>query len=195
MSLTLLVEKEHHDNYPANLSWVSFLKYYAKRYEVATPYVLNRQFIYSFKEGNHIPAIDNLFIQEINKRKLANPAMNFWFCAIPASKAQKTQMRFQQFCQRISAVTKINNGYTMLQNKEDRAEIHIGGSRDYSKVISSIAFNQISGKNILLCDDVATLGRSFRVVSAHLMQLGAKSVFGIMLAKTHWLEEDNAFTI
>jgi len=159
------------------------------------PYVLNRQFIYSFKEGNAMPAIDNLFIKEINNRKLVNPGKEFWLCCIPASKVQRSHTRLRQFCQRIATSSQINNGYDMVQPNKDRLEVHIGASRDYSQILSCIDFKQIEGKYILLCDDVATTGKTFRLVGNHLMRLGAKKVFGIMLAKTHWLEEDNAFTI
>ena len=96
------------------------------------------------------------------------------------------------FCQRLAVRTSVNNGYTMLTANQDRPEVHkgTGGKRDYSKVLEAINFSQVSGKNIILVDDVVTKGRSFRIIANHLMALGANCVHGIILAKTHWPEEE-----
>ena len=185
------IEREQFDNYPHNLSWVTFMRYYPVRYDVSAEYNFNRQFVFGFKDGNSIPAIDQLFIKEIQQRKAAQSGANFWLCTIPASSIAKTQNRFQHFCHRVSGGASVNNGFMLLQCKEDRPEVHIGSGngRDYSRVLSSIQFGQVSGKNILLCDDVATMGKSYRIVARHLIELGATSVYGMMLAKTHWQNE------
>lgn len=186
----MLVEIEHHNNYPAPLGFKTFIKYYPTRYEVSRDYQDNRRVVYSFKDGAIIPAVDTLFTQAISDLKNQNRGKSFWLCTIPSSTIDRTNERYRDFCSRISNMASVNNGFSMLMPKEDRDEVHAGGTRNYDRVLSSIQFDpNIRGKNIILIDDVITTGKSFRLISTKLRQLGASSVYGIVLAKTHWLEE------
>jgi len=185
----MIIENELHNNFPNNLGFKTFLKYYPIKFDVSQDYRDNRTAVYRFKDGYENINVDNLFITAINEFKRNKNYLNYWLCVIPASTIIKTQSRFEDFCERISDATDVNNGYDLIEPIEDRDEVHLGGHRNYSHILESLEFGEITGKHIILLDDVVTVGRSFRIISNHLITLGARSVNGIMLAKTHWLEE------
>lgn len=188
------IEIEHHNNFPSPFGFKTFLKYYPTRYEVSEDYRDNRRVVYSFKDGDQLSYVDDLFVKAINELKTLKKNIPFWLCTIPSSTIERTESRYSDFCERVSTKSAIHNGYNLLTPIENRDEVHKGGKRNYDHVLSCIKFNtSISGKNIILIDDVITTGKSFRLISAKIKQMGASSVFGIMLAKTHWLEDDNDF--
>jgi predicted amidophosphoribosyltransferase len=184
------IEFEMHNGFPGNLGYATFIKYFPTRFNVEEKYKANRKIVYDFKEGNYNSIVDDLFIKAINSMLNQTQKTKFWFCPIPSSTISTTQNRFHDFCDRISNKTGINNGYSLIQSSANRNQVHIGDNRDYSKVINCINFNSISGKNILLCDDVVTTGKSFKLIANHIMSLGANSVRGLMLAKTHWIGDE-----
>lgn len=185
------IEIEKHNGFPSNLGFMTFLKYFPPRFQVETKYKSNRTVVYNFKDGVYNNMVDALFINYINSMLNTTQKSNHYFCIIPSSSILGTQNRFYSFCNRVSNNSGINNGYSLIQPSENRPTIHGSDHRDYSKVISSLNFNSIAGKNILLCDDVITTGKSYRLIANHLMSLGALSVRGLMLAKTHWLSSEN----
>jgi len=185
------IEVEHHDNFPNQNGFKSFLKYFPTRFSVDQEYKENRRIIYAFKDGDEIEEVDNLFINAIInlKGRIGNPEL--WICPIPASQIERNRRRYFQFCQRISTSSNTRNGFNLISPIEDRGEIHLGASRNYDTVLSSLRFDVgVSNKKIILIDDVITTGRSFRIISRQLQRLGASAVYGIMLAKTHWLSQD-----
>lgn len=183
----MLVEIETHRNFPSSGGFKTFLKYYPSRYDVSSEYENNRQAVYSFKGGEEIPQVDQLFADAIKHLKQIKNNIPFWICPIPSSTLERTIARYQNFCLRVSNLASTNNGYNLLKPIQDRPEIHIGQKRVYDNVLNSIEFSSnINGKNIILVDDVITTGKSYKIISDHLQSIGARSVFGLMLAKTYW---------
>jgi len=180
------IEIEIHVNYPDHLGFKTFMKYYAKRYIVSQEYDNNRSTIFNFKGGAINTQVDHLYVNAINELKQKYPNCEFWLCPIPASNVVENKNRFEDFINRVSGQSQIKNGYSLLQAIRDRPKVHVGGARDYSQLLECTSFNNISGKNIILCDDVATIGRSYRTFANHLHSLGAAYVVGIFLGKTHW---------
>ena len=184
------VEIENHDGYPQNFGFKSFLKYFPTRYSVSHEYQENRQIVYSFKDGTEIPAVDQLFVSAINHLKNAIRNSEVWICPIPSSTLDRNFNRYFELCQRITNYSNTNNGYHLITPMDDRPEIHVGGNRNYENVLTSLFFDpEINRKKIILIDDVITTGKSYKLISRKLRELGASSVFGIMLAKTHWPSE------
>lgn len=181
-------------NATGQYKYLSFLKYYPTRFTVDNAYVLNRQVVYGFKGGHNTKVVAPLFI-DMMKKYFAHQKVipnDYWICAIPASTIEKTTKRFSAFCQLVSVETGANNGYSLVQPGADRDEVHMSDTRDYSHILGTLTFGDVKGKKVLLCDDVATTGKSFRIIADHLKQIGATSVLGFMLAKTHWLDEPAA---
>lgn len=172
-----------------NFRVVTFLKYYPIRFEVVQNYEQNRREVYNFKKGRISPLALKLFQIAIRRLKTVKPSFDFWVCGVPASKIEVHKERFESFCSNVASICKINNGYNLLVSCKDRDAVHMAGAKDYSKILECIEFGNVVGKDIILCDDVMTKGTSFRIIATHLKKLGARSVTGIILAKTHWIDE------
>jgi hypothetical protein len=185
----MLIEFEMHNGFPSNSGYGTLIKYYPSRFNVEENYKRNRKVVYDFKEGIYNSHVDDVFVKVIDTIFNSSEKNNIWFCPIPSSTSVKSYNRFYDFCNRISERSGIRNGYSLIQSSGDRHQVHIGDNRDYSNVLSCIQFNSIAGKNILLCDDVVTTGKSYKIIAKHLMSIGALSVRGLMLAKTHWLSD------
>lgn len=183
------VELEYHQNFPATSGYATFIKYYPVRFKVEAAYEANRQVVYNFKSGIANQAVDDLFVSQINNLTSQTGPSNFWLCCLPSSKVDKTNARFKNLITRLSDRTKVNNGFDLLKPNQNRNEVHTGNSRDYSNVLSSIDFGHFQGKRVILIDDVVTTGRSFGIVAGHLRTLHCTRVNGLMLAKTHWLQD------
>ena len=188
----MLIEAEMHNGFPSSLGYITLIKYYPVRFQVSEVYQSNRQAVYDFKAGRQSQEMISYFKSIITTLTEIREGVTC-VCPIPASTGEKTDVRFRAFCQELCSGTSVLNGHYFLRPLIDRAEIHRGGQRNYHRVLDCIWFsNNIQGKNIVLIDDVVTTGRSFRIIAQKLVELGATSVNGIMLAKTHWLQEDVA---
>jgi len=166
-----------------------YLPYYPTRYNVSSELNDFRKVVFDFKDGSNSNQIGNSLGKDISSLNLTPNLNDWWLCAIPASTHSKTVARFNQFATTFCSNSNINNGYNLLTNKYDRADKHTATDRNLVDVLDSISFGNIAGKKILLFDDVYTTGKSFRNVADELLSLGATSVAGLFLAKTHWLEE------
>lgn len=83
----------------------------------------------------------------------------------------------------------LHNGSAVLIRTHEVAKKSFGGNRDISVDLGSIEINgncgiDISGKNVLLIDDVITTGNSIAACKMILKKGGAKNVFVLCLAKT-----------
>jgi phosphoribosylpyrophosphate synthetase len=184
---------EEEDYHIENTWYKTLIKYYPTRFKVNGIYDKNRQVVFNFKDGIRNQSVINGFVDAIIRIKAANPNHNFWLATIPASTIQKQYSRFYKFCEEVSLASKINNGYSLIQCSGNRNPVHAGENRNYENIISSIIFGDVDNKDIILCDDVATSGRSFSILTNHLISLGSRSVIGVMLAKTHWPLEEQEF--
>lgn len=145
----------------------------------------NRQLVWRFKDGKNAAEVASR-ISSALINKFGNTALsNKTICIIPASTSSKTLNRFNFFCQKVSYNTGMQNGYGLLSNSSDREAIHNNNNRAINHS-SYILFGNVSGKDIVLFDDVITTGKSFENVRATLIRKGARSVTGVFLARTHW---------
>ena len=83
----------------------------------------------------------------------------------------------------------LHNGSAVLIRTQRVAKKSFGGNRDISVDLGSIEINSkcginISGKNVLLIDDVITTGNSIAACKMILKKGGAKNVYVLCLAKT-----------
>ena len=83
----------------------------------------------------------------------------------------------------------LHNGSPVLIRTHEVAKKSFGGNRDISVDLGSIEINRncgidISGKNVLLIDDVITTGNSIAACMMILKKGGAKNIFVLCLGKT-----------
>lgn len=102
---------------------------------------------------------------------------------IPASSQDKTQMRYEEFSNRICGETGIINAYPHISVISEKEEKHLGGSGiDTSKLHFDEGFFKC--KYVLLFDDIITKGNSMITFKRKMEALGATVVCGISLGKT-----------
>lgn len=163
-------------------SYYYFYEYLPTRFEATDEQQRVRKVVYAFKDGGYSPMFDNI-INGMNQ--LITGDRNQWaICCIPASTAAKTRIRFDVLMTRLSSSLRVNNGYPLITVKEDHEAGHLGVKAE--DIIPSLNFSSssISGKKIILIDDVITRGKSFYQVACKLQSLGAATVIGFFIAKT-----------
>lgn len=120
---------------------------------------------------------------------------NFWqnerpewtLCVIPASTRALHEKRYKAFCEAVCKDTDVQNGYDLLWPDIDRQDSRI---RKEDDTTWSIGYDgaKINDRKIILFDDCATRGVSFRQTAEILMACGAKSVIGFFLGKSVFIE-------
>lgn len=102
---------------------------------------------------------------------------------IPASSQSKTQLRYEEFSNRLCSDLGLINAYSHITVTESREARHLGGG---GTNLAHLSFDEdfFKDKYILLFDDVITRGDSMRVFALKMQRLGAKVVGGLSLGKT-----------
>ena len=105
---------------------------------------------------------------------------------IPASTQDRHRKRFPVLCYHLSRWLNVQDGFTAIWIKYDRAE---SKGKSKKRILTNLNINRkyIEGKHILLFDDVMTSGQSFILLKRALLDLGAQSVTGLFLAKTRYI--------
>lgn len=158
-----------------------FFTYIPRSKECSKRLDAERQFVIRFKNGN-----------EIDQRHAANFVVDFLrsgnmvgsqytFMCIPASSKEKHELRYRKFMDRVCKRCRLENAFELVDVVCDRAEVHAGGSRDIKNYLIS---PEVSGKKIILFDDVETSGLTFARFAAELESFGAEVIQGIFLAAT-----------
>lgn len=80
---------------------------------------------------------------------------------IPASSQKKTQLRYEEFSERICQETGMSNAYSHITINGERGAKHAGEDTT-GNITYTLEKDYFSGRNILLFDDVVTKGDSMR---------------------------------
>lgn len=120
---------------------------------------------------------------------------NFWqnerpewtLCVIPASTRALHEKRYKAFCEAVCKDTDVQNGYNLIWPDVDRQN-----SREQKEENTTRGFKfdgpYIRGKKIILFDDCATRGVSFKQTADILKACGATWVIGFFLGKSVFIE-------
>lgn len=102
---------------------------------------------------------------------------------IPASSAQKTKARYEDFSRRICSETGMTNAFDFLQVTSSSEEKKFGGQ---GITANNVSFNAdfFRGRYVLLFDDVITKGESMLRFKRKMEELGAIVVGGMSIGKT-----------
>ena len=165
-----------------NLEYVNLMEYLPLRYPPTLEEEKNRRIVSNFKRGRCSQELKNQFTDAIKQLKEERKNVKLRVCFIPAITADKTALRYSQLATAIESETGIPSDYHTILPKR-ATELMATGKTDSAE---DFLFNkeQIEGKDIILIGDIITTGTNFTKTSLKLTELGAKSVFGLFLAKT-----------
>ena len=141
----------------------------------------NRNLILDFKDGNDETAI-HLVTEFIFHYIPADELGRWMLCVIPASTRAKNELRNRHFCESVSRISGIQNGYKEIIILFDRTN---SKERKTDDTTCNLQFgNSFAGKQVLLFDDIVTRGVSFMQCAEEIMGKGAESVTGLFLGRT-----------
>ncbi len=152
-----------------------------------------RQDILKFKDGKNAADIASRLINNFDLWGTEFKDCSDWILAVvPASKPDKTVNRFRTFTTILCESLGFQDGFGLITNKGERPERHLSKDRNSIDLLEFLSFTQaVSGKKILLFDDIFTTGKSFSIIANKLHQMGAANVTGLFLGQTYWPENNN----
>lgn len=166
-----------------NYSASALFEYLPVRYSANSEQRQNRQEVYDFKDGRCSSRVSSALIERINAIVSNNPYD--WVVAfIPASTSSRTDVKYGNLAHLISRSVRARVSLTAIFNAMDRESTMKTGKIGDPTQTFGFNSSEIFGKNVLLIDDVITTGRSFLRCADKLSSLGAKSVYGLFVAKT-----------
>ena len=110
------------------------------------------------------------------------------FICVPASSEEKNVSRYKHFCQRVSELCGIANGFSFVHVSGERPALHEHRHGKTPVMVDTMTFDAglINGKTICVFDDVISTGQSYGMFADRLERLGAKVVGGVFLSRTHY---------
>ena len=169
-----------------------FLKYFPVRVRnVGEDAVAARKLIWAFKDAR-----DNAFekVAQMTAAHLikvcGEKIKDIVFVCVPASTQAKNESRYMAFCNRVSELCGIINGYSHISVSGDRLAVH-EHRHDKEKSITKtqvIEFDEayFKGKDIYVFDDVVTTGASYAIFANQLEIFGGNVLGGLFLGRTHY---------
>lgn len=168
-----------------------FCKYFPQRIKnVGLDAVVARELVWAFKDSRN--GAQEEVAQKVAQylmEKYGEQLKNMVFVCVPASSQAKHESRYKGFCERVSELSGITNGYSLVGVSGERLSIHEHRKSEKEiRKVSIINFDEtnIQGKTICVFDDVITTGRSYAVFADQLEQYAANVIEGIFLARTHY---------
>ena len=169
-----------------------FLKYFPVRVRnVGEDAVEARQLIWAFKDAR-----DNAFekVAQMTATHLikicGEKIKDIVFVCVPASTQDKNESRYKAFCNRVSELCGILNGYAHVSVSGERLAVH-EHRKDKEKMLVKtqvIEFDEdfFKGKDIYVFDDVVTTGASYALFANQLETFGGNVLGGLFLGRTHY---------
>ena len=169
-----------------------FLKYFPVRVRnVGEDAVAARQLIWAFKDAR-----DNAFekVAQMTAAHLikvcGEKIKDIVFVCVPASTQAKNESRYMAFCNRVSELCGIINGYSHISVSGDRLAVHEHRHNKEKSITKTqvIEFDEayFKGKDIYVFDDVVTTGASYAIFANQLEIFGGNVLGGIFLGRTHY---------
>lgn len=150
----------------------------------------NREMIFNFKNNSeltdpisHRQAMEKaiaLFTRLLNDTFGECLPMLTLAC-IPASTAEKTRARFEEFAQLVAQDTGMTNAYEHIHVVADQDPEHLGDSHLPQYAFDADFFN---GRLVLLFDDIMATGGSMGKFAERLQETGALVAAAVVLGKT-----------
>ena len=150
----------------------------------------DRRLVWNFKntpgktsEEEHEEAIDEVIprLTSLLENTFGNYLDLLTLVCIPASSEANNNARFEDFSERLTNETDMDNAFDHIQVVEDATPKHLGGT---GTPVLHFDENFFKGRYILLFDDVITKGNSMLRFKLKLEALGATVIAGVSVGKT-----------
>lgn len=167
---------------------VYFLKYYPSRIRnVGEQQIADRQTIYDFKDGKAYEEVAQMAVARL-KEQFGEKTTDIVFSCVPASSAEKNELRYKKFSERVCQLSGAINGYPHVKVSGERLSVHDRKGEKTICKVQTIEYdrNFFKGKSVLLFDDVITRGVSYATVANELESYGATVLGGFFLGKTFY---------
>ena len=156
---------------------VWLMKYYPVRIKnVGEQQKADRQTIWDFKDGRAYEQVAQMTARHLQE-------------LVPASTAEKNELRYKRFSERVCELTHAINGYPHMQVSAGRLAVH-EHRRDETEArttqMADYDTDFFKGKDVLLFDDIITKGISYATTADNLEACGANVLGGLFLAKTFY---------
>ena len=145
-----------------------------------------RRFIWSFKKGEDkaVKRAAKVTVKMLNEK--FNRTDDVVFACIPASSAELSQARYEEFSRLVCEATGMINAYDHIKVEGEKLAIHEYGSRKaiYNTHVVTFDKEWFNGKQVILFDDIITRGHNFAVMADQLERFGADVWGGCFIGKT-----------
>ena len=166
---------------------VYFLKYYPVRVKknIGAEQIVARQLVWDFKDGKSFEVVAQRAANEL-KAQFGDKVSEIVFCCVPASSAEKNEIRYKAFSERVCELSGAINGYPHISVQGERLAVHEHNAEKSITMVQVVDFDEpfFVNKNCLVFDDVITRGISFGNFANKLETFGANVLGGFFLGKT-----------
>ena len=156
---------------------VCFLKYYPVRVKknIGIEQQLARQMVWDFKAAEL-------------KSQFGEKVTEIVFCCVPASSAEKNEIRYKEFSRIVCELSEAINGYPHISVQGERLAVHEHNTEKSITKVQVVDFDEpfFANKSCLVFDDVITRGISFGTFANKLEAFGANVLGGFFLGKTSY---------
>lgn len=172
---------------------VWFCKYFPVRIRnVGEDAIKARNLVWAFKDAKE-EATERVaqMTAEYLTCQYGDKVKDMTFICVPASSKEKNESRYKHFCQRVSELSGIANGFSLVHISGERPAVH-GHRHDKTAAVADLTeldAGQIKGKTVCIFDDVISTGQSYGMFADRLERLGANVTGGIFLGRTHYRYE------
>ena len=170
---------------------VYFLKYYPARIRnVGKQQITDRQTIYDFKDGKAYEEVAQMTAFHL-RAQFGEKVHEIIFSCVPASSAEKNELRYKRFSERVCELSGAINGYSYVHVQGERLTVHEHTRKDEKQPIrmtQTVEYDRafFKAKSVLLFDDVITRGVSYATTANLLESYGANVLGGFFLGKTFY---------
>lgn len=169
-----------------------FLKYFPVRIKnVGEDAVEARKLIWAFKDAeNEAQEKVAQMTASYLKDKYGDRTKEIALVCVPASTQEQNESRYEKFCERVSDLCGIRNGFPYVRILGDRLAVH-EHRHDKTKKVSKVQLIEFDddyfyGTDVIVMDDVVTTGTSYALFANQLEEFGARVLEGVFLGRTHY---------
>ena len=181
----------HQSKYPSlDRQWhkmmFSFFEYLPMQYPQATEREWQiRKMIWSFKDGKSYLNVAWMIANKLHQ-VFGDDVKNIVFACVPASSADKNELRYKGFASAVCKFSGAINAYEHIRVSGERLAIHEKFDSKSLQKVQVIEFDKdfFRGKKILVFDDILTKGFSYARFACQLEKIGGEVLGGFFLGKT-----------
>ena len=167
---------------------VAFYPYVPARFKnVSEDIKQYRELVYFFKSGERYEEVAQLTAHKL-KEEFGDKVKEIVFTCIPASSAEKNELRYKKFSERVCELSGAVNGYEHLKVIADKKAIHESRKKrsKQTDIMQNIVIDGewFRNRSVVTMDDCLTSGKSWTALGSKLEEFGAEILAGYFLSKT-----------